>query len=379
MAPDWCGGDGVQGDFLAHAPTVLCISADAALTDDVQRLTSATGVSVQVTLDALAAVPWWSTADLVLVDVANLAQVRMLSLPRRPAVVALTRNAGTGQTWREALAAGVQTVVTLPAGEGWLLEAVARAGQRDSIRAPVVVVVGARGGAGASVLTAALARTSVAQDLHCYAIDLDPGGCGLHTTMGADRLQGVGWHDLVSATGRIPLDVLRRELPVLDGVRVLAWTQPGTPMPLPGVAASLLDAASRDADLVVVDLARWLLINASTDVSLALEVVARTDVMLVVCPADVRSAAAAQRLLASPALRSVSQVGLVVRGPAPGALTGEDISEALGVRLVVAMAAQPGIERVMEDGLPPGRSRRGPLLRGCLKILDDVVQSVGLR
>ena len=247
------------------------------------------------------------------------------------------------------------------------------------MRAPVVVIAGARGGAGASVLAAALSRTAVHEDLHCYALDLDPGGCGLQATMGADRLHGIGWHDLGSAVGRIPADVLRRELPVLDGVRLLTWTQPGTPLPLPGVAAAIVDAASRDADLVVVDLARWLLLASAPDATLAPELLARADVVLIVCPADVRSATSAQRLLASPSLAGVAQVGLVVRGPSPGALTGEDIADALGVRLVASIAAEAGLERAIEDGLPPGQSRRSPLLRGCIRILDDVVRSVGLR
>ena len=369
----------MPAELRVGTPVVLCVSADALLSDDVQRLGAAAGVDVCIVPDALSAVTWWSTADLLLVDVANLRQLSALSLPRRPGVVALTRAQETPQIWRDAVAAGVQTVVSLPAGEDWLLAAVARAGQRESVRAPVVVVAGARGGAGASVLVAALARTAVQEDLHCYALDLDPGGCGLQATMGADRLHGVGWHDLGSAIGRIPPDVLRRELPVLDGVRLLTWTQPGTPLPLPGVAASIVDAASRDADLVLVDLARWLLLNAAPDTTLAPEVLARADLVLIVCPADVRSAAAAQRLLRGPSLANVPALGLVVRGPAPGALTGDDIASALGVRLVVTMPAESGVDRAMEDGLPPGHARRSPLLRGCLTILDDLVRSVGLR
>lgn len=369
----------MRSEFLGGSPRVLCISADVVLGDDVQRLAAAAGVSVHLVPDALSAVTWWSSADLVLVDVAALRQMRALSLPRRPRVVAVTRTTETQQTWRDAVAVGVQTVVTLPAGEAWLLDAVARSGQRDAARAPVVAVVGGRGGAGASVLTAALARTAAMEDLHCYALDLDPGGCGLQATMGADRLEGVGWHDLGSAIGRIPADVLREELPMIGGVRILTWTQPGTPLPLPGVVASLLDAASRDADIVLVDLARWFLLTSATEETLAVEVLARTDVVLVVCSADVRSAAAAGRLLGSPTLAGVRQLGLVVRGPAPGALTGEDIAEALGVRLVAAMASEPGIDRIMEDGLPPGRARRGPLLKGCLRILDDVAQAVTAR
>lgn len=369
----------VSAQFLMGTPAVLCVSADPLLGDDIQRLAAAAGVAACIVPDGLTAVTWWSTADLVVVDASQLRQMSALSLPRRPGVVALTRTAETPQMWRDALAAGVQTVVTLPEGEQWLLSAVSRAGQRESVRAPVAVIAGARGGAGASVLAAALARTAVREELHCYALDLDPGGCGLQATMGADRLQGIGWHDLGSAIGRIPTEVLRRQLPVLDGVRLLTWNQPGTPLPLPGVTAAIVDAASRDADLVVVDLARWLLLGGAHDATLAPELLARADVLLLVCPADVRSATAAQRLLSSPLLAGISQVGLVVRGPSPGALTGDDIAEALGVRLIASMEAEAGLDRAMEDGLPPGQSRRSPLQRGCLRILDEVVRSIGLR
>ena len=355
---------------------MICVTAQTDTADDIQRIAAAVGASVRTVPDVLSAVPWWNTADLVLLDTRVLSQVKALSLPRRPRVVTVSRSSRVGAdpgVWREAMDIGAQTLVALPEGEPWLLEAIARAAHRDAVRAPIVCVVGARGGAGASTFAAALAQTAVGEDLHCYLVDLDPSGSGLQVTLGADRIPGVGWHDLDSAVGRVPAELLRRELPNLGGIRLVTWTGPEVSLPAPGVAASVLDAARRDADVVVVDLARWLLLAEESRGAIAMEVLTRSDQALVVCPADVRSATAASRVLLSPLLAGV-EIGVVVRGPAPGALTGADIAQALGLPLVATMAAHPRIDQLMEEGLPPLRSRRGPLNRACRKVLHELAR-----
>lgn len=352
----------------------MCVSAQTDTADDIQRIAAAVGASVRLVPDALSAVPWWNTADLVLVDARLLVQVQALSLPRRPRVVALTRGHPESGLWQGAMNVGAQTVVSLPEGEPWLLEAIARSAHRDAVRAPILCVFGARGGAGASTFAAALAQTAVDEDLHCYLVDLDPTGSGLHVTLGADRIPGAGWRDLDSAIGRVPAEVLREELPNIGGIRLITWTGPEISLPAPGVAASVLEAARRDADVVIVDLARWLLVGHDRDGSVALEVLTRCDQAMVVCPADVRSACAVRRILQSPSLEGVD-VGLVVRGPAPGSLTGSDIAAALGLRLVATMAAQPRLDRLMEEGLPPLSARRGPLNRACVRVLQDLARA----
>jgi secretion/DNA translocation related CpaE-like protein len=317
----------------------------------------------------------WPVADLVLITPVALRQALALALPRRPRVVVVTSGAADPALWQVALAAGATTVVSLPDGEGWLVNAFAEAAQSGSTSAPVVVVIGARGGAGASILAAALARVAVRDGLGAYLVDLDPAGCGLNVVLGVDGLRGNGWDDLAAAVGRIPPRTLRQGLPEVAGVRILTWTGARALPPGPGVPGSVVESAARDADLVVVDLARWMCATPGEAASTALEVLTRADQVLLVTPADVRSALAARRLLGAGVLVGMP-VGLVVRGPAPGALQADDIAEALGLPLVATMPAEPRVDRALEEGQLPGRRSSGPLLSAAAAVLESVARRV---
>ena len=169
----------------------------------------------------------------------------------------------------------------------------------------------------------------------------------------------------------MPPRALRESLPLVAGLRLLTWTAGEPRLPAPGVTGSVLEAAARDCDVVVVDLARWLCLSPGAPAEVSLEVLTRSDRVLLVCSADVRSAMASQRLLRGGALAGFD-VALVVRGPAPGALAGTDIAEALNVRLLVSLAAEPKLDRDLDDGELPGRGRRSPLMVGAKRILRDV-------
>ena len=145
-------------------------------------------------------------------------------------------------------------------------------------------------------------------------------------------------------------------------------------LPPDGVVGSVLDSAARDADVVVVDLGRWLCAEGAAPRQQAVEVLSRSTQVLIVSPADVRAALGARRMLASGVLAGLP-LGLVVRGPSPGALSGEDLAEALELPLVAHMPAESRLDRCLEDGLPPGRSRSGPLLGTCLRLLRGVARS----
>ncbi|MGH3538591.1 MAG: septum site-determining protein Ssd, partial [Pseudonocardiaceae bacterium] len=102
------------------------------------------------------------------------------------------------------------------------------------------------------------------------------------------------------------------------------------------------------------------------------------DLAVLVVPAEVRACAAAAAVAARVRRYGVS-LQLVVRGPAPGGITPSDISQALGLPLLAAMRAQPGLAGALDRGAMPGRTR-GPLAtaaRQVLAILDDSNRSVG--
>lgn len=355
-------------------PELLAITTDEVLADDLLRLGAAAGARTRLVPDALAAASFWSFSDMVVLDPAAIGQVAAMGLPPRARVVAVTSAPVPGRVWQEAMAIGAHTVVTLPDGERWLVEAIAEAATSSGAAAPIISVLGARGGAGASVLAAGLARVAAAEGLAVYLVDLDPAGFGLNVLLGVDRVEGNGWDDLSAAVGRIPPRSLRSGLPLVAGIRLLTWTSAPAMLPPDGVVGSVLDSAARDADVVVVDLGRWLCADGAAPRQQAVEVLSRSTQVLIVSPADVRSALGARRMLASGVLAGLP-LGLVVRGPSPGALSGEDLAEALELPLVAHMPAESRLDRCLEDGLPPGRSRSGPLLGTCLRLLRGVARS----
>lgn len=369
----------------AHPGTtrILAITADEAVADDVLRLGAAVGVGVTVVPDVLSAVAGWSDADLVVLDADAVIGVRTLSLPQRSRTVLIAPDPVPPDLWHQAMSAGVGTVVTLPAGEAWLVEAFAEAAGRLNSAAPVITVVGARGGVGASVLAVSLARVAAAEGLSSYLLDLDPVGPGVNVLLGVDQLPGNGWHDLASAVGRVPPRSLRQGLPTVAGIKLLTWTDRaagGAPValaPAAGVAGSVLESAARDADVVVVDLPRWMCLADGQPGATALEVLTRSDQVVLVSTADVRAALAARRLLQVAYLAGLRSVGLLVRGPSPGGLTGDDLAEALGLPLLAYMPAERGLDRALEDGSPPGRARSGPLRAASLTVLRHVAQRLG--
>jgi hypothetical protein len=124
---------------------------------------------------------------------------------------------------------------------------------------PVLGVLGASGGLGASTLAAALAvaatRELVVSGLPpAVAVDgaLDSGG--LDTTACVEHLPGLRWPDLVGVRGEVCGADLVAELPrSAGGARFLA-AAPGAPPPPLEVVSGVVEAVRTVAGLVVVDL-----------------------------------------------------------------------------------------------------------------------------
>jgi hypothetical protein len=116
---------------------------------------------------------------------------------------------------------------------------------------------------------------------------------------------------------------------------------------------AVLDAATRESDLVVVDLARRLDPAAHA-------VLRRSRRTVLVVPAEVRAAAAAG-LIAAELESHAAEVGVVVRGPAPTGLTAEEVADALGLPLLGELRPEPGLAARLDRGEPPANRARGPL------------------
>jgi Flp pilus assembly CpaE family ATPase len=127
---------------------------------------------------------------------------------------------------------------------------------------------------------------------------------------------------------------------------------------------SVLDAATRGYDLVITDLPRH-----PTDAST--EALAAADVTLIVVPAEVRAAVAADRV-ADLARRYTRDLRLVIRGPAPGGLKPDVIAESLRLPLAGVMSADRRLAGAIERGEPPGDT--GPLTAFCTRFLANLGQ-----
>lgn len=344
---------------------VVVMTDDEELLDEVVRLAAAAEVELERVPDAPGLRRRWHAAALVLVDEDAARAVGPLRLGRRDGVVLLCRGEPPGSVWERAVGIGAEHVVSLPDGEDWLVAALADTGPgADAAVGRVLAVVGGRGGAGASVLAVAVAAQARSRGTRVLLVDCDPLGGGLDLLAGAEQIEGLRWSGLAlggGGGGRVAAPSLHEALPSPDGMlTVLACDEAGAG-PDPGAAVAVVEAGRRAGEVVVCDLPRH-----ATPTALAVADVA--DLVVVVVPAEVRAVAAAGRVVAPLAERGVTP-RLVVRGPAPGGLDAQDVAQVLGLDVLAAVDAEPGLPVALDQGKVPGL-RRGPLQDAAAGVLD---------
>jgi secretion/DNA translocation related CpaE-like protein len=339
----------------------LLVTADPELLDDVLRLASAAGIEIDVAPGAAAARSSWPAAALVLVGSDLAATIARAAIRRRSGVVLVSRDQDDAGVWEQAVGIGAEHVAVLPDAEAWLVERLGDSAEPAG-HALTVGVVGGRGGAGASTLAAALALSGVRRPAgRRTLVDADPLGGGIDLVFGGEQVDGVRWRELATASGRIGGAALRDALPRVGELAVLSFDR-GDPFELRTEAmSSVLAAARRGCDLVVIDLPRHF--DAVTH-----QVLSEIDIALIVVPAELRACAAAAPVAARLG-EHCSDIRVVARGPAPGGLGQDDIATALGLPVSVFLAPEPDLARALERGEPPGSVGRGPLARYCTAFL----------
>ncbi len=341
----------------------LLVSSDSDLIDDVVRLAAANAVEVHLATDAPAARGSWQHAPLVLVGADAAMSLAGSGLGRRREVVLVCR-APTADDWKHAVVVGAEHVVSLPEGERWLIDRLADSGEAAPRNGPLVAVVGAGGGAGASTFAATAATVAAQRAGRVLLIDADRFGGGLDVALGLESEGGVRWPDLAEARGRLGADALADALPRAGAVHVLAWGR-DVAAPVPAdVVAAVLDAAIRGFDLVVVDAPRQ--VDPLVELMLT-----RADRTVVVAAAHVRSAAAAAALTHTLG-GMCARLDLVVRA-APRGVRAEAVADALGLSLAARL---PFARRLAhgsgEAGLPIVRDAYG---RACQRAVRALVPS----
>lgn len=342
----------------------LAVTADDALLDDLVRLATAAGASLDVAAEANTAGRLWSAAPLVLVGADLLPALARASPVRRRDVVVVGRGIGNPVLWQGAVDVGAEQVVDVVDDEQWLVARIADAADGNSRDAMTVGVLAGRGGAGASTLAAALAVTAVRHGRTSFLVDADPLGGGINLVLGGEDRVGMRWPELVATEGRVGAGALRSVLPCVDELVVLSWDRSDL-LEIPRSAMrAVLDAARRGSDVVLVDLPRH--VDPATE-----EALSRCATVLLLVPAEVRAVAAASRV-ARVVTSIVPDLRVVVRRPAPAGLDGATVAEALELPLAGELAPEPRLDVMLERGEPPARRGKGPLAGFCARVLADL-------
>ncbi|HEX4427903.1 MAG TPA: septum site-determining protein Ssd [Frankiaceae bacterium] len=345
---------------LMPAARPLVVTSEPALLEELLRLCDAAGTPPLVAADPEALRRAWRGASLVLLG-AELAGAA-IALPRRSRVVVV--GSSGERLWELAADVGADHVAVLPSAAGWLAGLLGEQSGPPGANGPVVCVIGGQGGAGATTLAAALARTSAARGVPSLLIDADPFGGGIDLALGLESAAGDRWAQVLgeTAAGRWRDGFLDR-IPARAGLHLLT---PDRDRPTALTAEALrrvVDEGRRRCGLVVIDLPR------SVDAVSSAALSAARQVFLVV-PAQVRAVAAASQLAG--ALRLVTtDVQAVVRGPAPSGLSMHAIARSLALPIAGTLRVEPGLARDYERGVPPGQPR-GPLVRLCAQLLDQL-------
>lgn len=343
----------------AGAPAVLAMLTDPPLRDELDRMAAAVGVRLVYAGGAPAVGRKnWAAAAAVLLDEAAARGCGQAGLPRRARVFVVTAAEPAAATWSAAIAAGAERVLRMPGQEHELIRGLADAVEAvrdDGSRGDVVAVVGGCGGAGASLFATALAQAATGALL----VDLDPWGGGLDLLVGCETTPGLRWPDLALQGGRLTWPAVRDALPRYRDISVLSGARCAYELEA-GAVDAVIDSGRRGGVTVVCDLPR----RPADVVQAALDA---ADLVVVVSPCHVRGCAATAAM-AEPLTAINPNVGLVVRGPAPGGLRAAEVAEVTGLPLLATMRAQPQLAGQLErGGLRP--RRRSPLTAAARRVL----------
>ncbi|MET9203312.1 septum site-determining protein Ssd [Gordonia sp. NPDC003585] len=333
------------------------------LHDDVARCAAAAGYRM-VTADPRDCRRPWLTSRAVLVDPDALDVLATAGQPRRAGVILVANGEPPARSWRLALDLGADDAVSLPADDGRLVRAlsVIRAPRRNPVGA--VALLPAHGGAGASVLSLAVALTAARAGSHTLLLDLDEGGPGADLLLGIEDRPGLRWQDLSLEGGAVSAPALHHALPKAeDRLSVLASRGDDCTALRADAVSAVIDAGRGNGDLVVLDLPR----ESHPAVVAAIE---STDLVVLVTTPTVVGCAAARRT-AKRLLTGDVQVALCVRGPSPGGLRACQVADAVGLPLLASYRPDPRLPAHLESGRPH-ISPRSPLGRAAQAIYGRV-------
>lgn len=345
--------------------TVLLVSRDGYARAQVARLAAVAGMAVDAPEEPSARSAAWRTAAAVVVDASATDLLPDLAPPRRDGVFVLAGDTSSVGAWRCAAFVGAAEVFGLPADERRFVEHLVTAVDGGTAPGHVVGVCAAASAAGASTFAAALAARGAARGRTVALVDADVAGGGLDVLLGAEHVPGLRWSSLDRLRGAVTSEALTEALIDVAGVRLLSCDRTPHVAIAPEAMRTVLAAAGRGHDLVIVDLPRRL-DDAGSVAAQACEL------LTAVVPADVRGTAVAAGSIA--ALRSHrADLHLVVRESAPRRLGAREVARALDLPLAGIVPTEPAVATATDRGqllTAVGRSRLAAVADAVLDAAD---------
>lgn len=348
-------------DHVTQPPqrgTVLVVASDPAVSDHVRRVAAAAG-RTSVHVPGLPDRSAWQSADIVVVARAEADLAAAQQFPIHPRLAVVTDRPADVRSWQAAALLRTTRVLELPAAETDLMQFLTLRSHDSGGDGVVIAVTGGCGGAGASVFATALALVA-SRSGRALLVDGDVGGGGLDLVAGLDTSPGLRWPDLVIDGGNVTADALHHALPGIDDLAVLSTRRDVVNVITENALRAVVAAGRSAGDVVVCDTPR-------IDGVVQRGALDAADLVVLVAPATVRSAAAA-RVVADSVGSVCANVGLVVRGPAPGGLTAADVAEIVQVPLLASVRPERRLAAML-DGRGLSLGRRSSLAAAASAVL----------
>ena len=362
----------------AEAPgTVVLVSGDQDLQDEVARLAAAAGVELSVAENVSAALALGPEVVLLGSDHFRVSADRVRdsggrqdnahgldafgAAARGKPEIIVVGLAGDPEIWDAAAGSSAARVAVLPAAAGWLAGYLGR--RRTVSGGTVLGIVGGCGGAGASTLACWLSSVAAEGGISVLLADGDPRGAGLEWALGATETEGIRWPDLAGLSGSLNPVQLAAGLPAVGGFSLLS--RGGGEPAGDAVATAVMDAARGAFDLTIVDVGRWL----GTASLLAF-----CDHLLVLVPGRPAAILAARTLL--PDLGH-APARAVVCGPLADGWDAWRVAEAVGLPLAGYLPGLRSAGRNAESGRVLAGSARGRIGKASRRILSETLNTAG--
>lgn len=334
----------------------LLVTRDEAMLDDVLRICAAADVVPHVCHDVAEVRSLWAAASMVIVCSDLAAAVARTGPARRDDVFVLHRD-DDESIWQHAVHLGAEHVMSV-VDDDKVVEVLSsvREGGREAC---LIAVIGGCGGSGVSTLAAALAQLGSRRGFSSLLVDADPLGGGIDLVIGNEHVDGARWPDFTRTDGRLNGEALRGVLPLSAGLATLSWDRGDPSEVSPEAMHSIVVAAVRSHDLVVVDLPRTF--DPVGDV-----VLRQCTMALLVVPEEIRAIGAAARCR-DRLLQRTQDVAVVARRRTAG-MDASLIGEALELPVIARLRDDKRVASSVDAGEGPLVGR--PLRRGCARILD---------